>query len=185
MTFPVVINSYSSTESRYRDDVIIPIIHLLQVLHNTIIIVRLIRPKSIEFLKPKHPAQTGPIVLLVIALVISFLGIDSYGNQTLYQTQCKFRDSYFQCKVKAVRLGQNTASFKNYRLPMLEHLSFSLVLGCHRTLDITCKDEYEVVYSLWSFIHLMPWRSDLTPEDISPPKNQDVDGNFLLLQISS
>ena len=118
-------------------------------------------------------------------LQVSIFGIDSYGNQTLYQTQCKFRDSYFQCKVKAVRLGQNTASFKNYRLPMLEHLSFSLVLGCHRTLDITCKDEYEVVYSLWSFIHLMPWRSDLTPEDISPPKNQDVDGNFLLLQISS
>ena len=40
-------------------------------------------------------------------------------------------------------LGQETPAFKNYRLPMLEHLSFSLVYNNGKTLDLTCKDEYE------------------------------------------
>jgi len=42
-------------------------------------------------------------------------------------------------------LGQTTQVFLHYRLPMLEHLSFSLVYGpkASKTLDLTCKDEFE------------------------------------------
>lgn len=44
--------------------------------------------------------------------------------------------------ITEIRLGQTTPVFLNYRLPMLEHLSFSLVYG-KKTLDLTCKDEFE------------------------------------------
>merc|ERR1719335_555228 len=48
-------------------------------------------------------------------------------------------------QVAEIRLGQTTPVFLNYRLPMLEHLSFSLVYGPKgkKTLDLTCKDEFE------------------------------------------
>lgn len=44
-----------------------------------------------------------------------------------------------------IKLGQQTPVFLHYRLPMLEHLSFSLVYGSKgtKTLDLTCKDEFE------------------------------------------
>jgi len=44
-----------------------------------------------------------------------------------------------------IKLGQQTPVFLHYRLPMLEHLSFSLVYGPKgsKTLDLTCKDEFE------------------------------------------
>jgi len=46
--------------------------------------------------------------------------------------------------VQEIRLGQTTPVFLHYRLPMLEHLSFSLVYGTSsKTLDVTCKDEFE------------------------------------------
>jgi len=48
-------------------------------------------------------------------------------------------------EVVEIRLGQTTPVFLHYRLPMLEHLSFSLVYGPKgsKTLDLTCKDEFE------------------------------------------
>jgi hypothetical protein len=48
-------------------------------------------------------------------------------------------------EVTEIRLGQTTKVFSHYRLPMLEHLSFSLVHGPKgsKTLDLTCKDEFE------------------------------------------
>merc|ERR1719191_1302148 len=48
-------------------------------------------------------------------------------------------------EVVEIRLGQRTPVFQHYRLPMLEHLSFSLVHGPggSKTLDLTCKDEFE------------------------------------------
>jgi len=51
-------------------------------------------------------------------------------------------------EVVEIRLGQTTPVFLHYRLPMLEHLSFSLVYGpkgskSQKTLDLTCKDEFE------------------------------------------
>merc|ERR1719428_1414398 len=48
-------------------------------------------------------------------------------------------------EVVEIRLGQQTPVFLHYRLPMLEHLSFSLVYGPKGTksLDLTCKDEFE------------------------------------------
>merc|ERR1712232_1001535 len=48
-------------------------------------------------------------------------------------------------EVAEIRLGQTTPVFLHYRLPMLEHLSFSLVYGPKgsKTLDLTCKDEFE------------------------------------------
>merc|ERR1719161_417179 len=55
-------------------------------------------------------------------------------------------DSVVQlAEVQEIRLGQTTPVFLNYRLPMLEHLSFSLVYGPKgkKTLDLTCKDEFE------------------------------------------
>lgn len=45
-----------------------------------------------------------------------------------------------------IKLGQQTPTFLHYRLPMLEHLSFSLVYAGAKgtkTLDVTCKDEFE------------------------------------------
>mmetsp|Transcript_19584 Transcript_19584/g.45517 ORF Transcript_19584/g.45517 Transcript_19584/m.45517 type:complete len:777 (-) Transcript_19584:177-2507(-) len=55
-------------------------------------------------------------------------------------------DSVIQLEeVQEIRLGQTTQVFLHYRLPMLEHLSFSLVYGRDgsKTLDLTCKDEFE------------------------------------------
>jgi hypothetical protein len=55
-------------------------------------------------------------------------------------------DSVIQLEeVLEIRLGQTTPVFLHYRLPMLEHLSFSLVYGPKgsKTLDLTCKDEFE------------------------------------------
>ncbi|CAK0868607.1 unnamed protein product [Prorocentrum cordatum] len=55
-------------------------------------------------------------------------------------------DSVIQLEdVIEIRLGQTTPVFLHYRLPMLEHLSFSLVYGANgsKTLDLTCKDEFE------------------------------------------
>jgi len=48
-------------------------------------------------------------------------------------------------EVAEIRLGQTTPVFLHYRLPMLEHLSFSLVYGAKgsKSLDLTCKDEFE------------------------------------------
>merc|ERR1719454_2771478 len=48
-------------------------------------------------------------------------------------------------EVVEIRLGQTTPVFLHYRLPMLEHLSFSLVYGkgSQKSLDLTCKDEFE------------------------------------------
>merc|ERR1719454_18329 len=48
-------------------------------------------------------------------------------------------------EVVEIRLGQSTPNFLHYRLPVLEHLSFSLVYGPKgsKTLDLTCKDEFE------------------------------------------
>merc|ERR1712151_1063529 len=49
-------------------------------------------------------------------------------------------------EVAEIRLGQTTPVFLHYRLPMLEHLSFSLVYGPKgsKTLDLTCKDEFDL-----------------------------------------
>jgi len=47
-------------------------------------------------------------------------------------------------EVVEIKLGQQTPTFLHYRLPMLEHLSFSLVYGTKgKTIDLTCKDEFE------------------------------------------
>ncbi|CAE7781936.1 PRAF1, partial [Symbiodinium microadriaticum] len=48
-------------------------------------------------------------------------------------------------EVVEIKLGQQTPVFLHYRLPMLEHLSFSIVYGPKgsKTLDLTCKDEFE------------------------------------------
>merc|ERR1719326_2266387 len=48
-------------------------------------------------------------------------------------------------QVHEIRLGQTTPVFLHYRLPMLEHLSFSIRYGPtgSKTLDLTCKDEFE------------------------------------------
>ncbi|KAF4666703.1 hypothetical protein FOZ61_009387 [Perkinsus olseni] len=51
-----------------------------------------------------------------------------------------------------LRLGQQTPTFLKYRLPMLQHLSFSLIYkpsGSEKVtaLDLTCKDEFE--YDIW------------------------------------
>lgn len=48
-------------------------------------------------------------------------------------------------KVVEIKLGQQTPVFLHYRLPMLEHLSFSIIYGPKgsKTLDLTCKDEFE------------------------------------------
>ncbi|CAE8618243.1 unnamed protein product, partial [Polarella glacialis] len=48
-------------------------------------------------------------------------------------------------EVIEIKLGQQTPTFLHYRLPMLEHLSFSLVYGPKgsKSLDLTCKDEFE------------------------------------------
>jgi len=48
-------------------------------------------------------------------------------------------------EVVEIKLGQQTAVFLHYRLPMLEHLSFSIIYGPKgtKTLDLTCKDEFE------------------------------------------
>ncbi|KAF4744124.1 hypothetical protein FOZ63_002594, partial [Perkinsus olseni] len=51
-----------------------------------------------------------------------------------------------------LRLGQRTSTFLKYRLPMLQHLSFSLIYkpsGSKQVtaLDLTCKDEF--VYDIW------------------------------------
>eukprot|EP00434_Breviolum_minutum_P035095 symbB.v1.2.031065.t1/scaffold3568.1/size55461/2 len=47
--------------------------------------------------------------------------------------------------VVEIKLGQQTPVFLHYRLPMLEHLSFSIIHGPKgsKTLDLTCKDEFE------------------------------------------
>eukprot|EP01071_Lankesteria_metandrocarpae_P008293 Lankesteria_metandrocarpae@DN4929_c0_g1_i1.p3 len=54
-----------------------------------------------------------------------------------------------------VKFGQTTTTFQKYQLPMLSHLSFSIVylkqvgaLRAKRTLDLTCKDEIEFDYWL-------------------------------------
>lgn len=67
------------------------------------------------------------------------------------------------CDVEGIVLGQKSATFGGYRIPALQHLSFSLVfkeegtkadylagvdipdfaLEDARTLDLTCKDEFE------------------------------------------
>lgn len=55
-------------------------------------------------------------------------------------------DSVVQLEeVVEIKLGQQTPVFLHYRLPMLEHLSFSLIYGPKgsKTLDLTCKDEFE------------------------------------------
>jgi len=48
-------------------------------------------------------------------------------------------------EVVEIKLGQQTPVFLHYRLPMLEHLSFSIIHGPKgsKTLDLTCKDEFE------------------------------------------
>jgi hypothetical protein len=59
-------------------------------------------------------------------------------------------DSVIQLdEIAEIRLGQTTPVFLHYRLPMLEHLSFSLAYGPKgtKTLDLTCKDEFE--FDLW------------------------------------
>merc|ERR1712139_178209 len=59
-------------------------------------------------------------------------------------------DSVIQLdEVAEIRLGQTTPVFLHYRLPMLEHLSFSLCYGIKgsKTLDLTCKDEFE--FDMW------------------------------------
>lgn len=45
--------------------------------------------------------------------------------------------------VKQVLIGQTTPTFQAYPLPMLSHLSLSLILPDDSTLDLTCKDEFE------------------------------------------
>ncbi|KAF4737451.1 hypothetical protein FOZ62_003063, partial [Perkinsus olseni] len=58
----------------------------------------------------------------------------------------------FLADVCELRLGQQTPTFLEYRLPMLQHLSFSLIYkpsGSEQVtaLDLTCKDEFE--YDIW------------------------------------
>ncbi|KAF4756071.1 hypothetical protein FOZ62_025242 [Perkinsus olseni] len=58
----------------------------------------------------------------------------------------------FLADVCELRLGQQTPTFLEYRLPMLQHLSFSLIYkpsGSEQVtaLDLTCKDESE--YDIW------------------------------------
>lgn len=53
-------------------------------------------------------------------------------------------DSIVQVEhIEEIILGQQTSIFNNYRLPMLEHLSFSIRHLHGKTLDLTCKDEFE------------------------------------------
>eukprot|EP00916_Digyalum_oweni_P001620 GHVL01003097.1.p1 GENE.GHVL01003097.1~~GHVL01003097.1.p1 ORF type:complete len:615 (-),score=123.33 GHVL01003097.1:801-2597(-) len=50
-------------------------------------------------------------------------------------------------EMKCIILGQGSKTFQQYRLSMLEHLSFSVMYGNDKSLDITCKDEFE--YDYW------------------------------------
>eukprot|EP00917_Polyrhabdina_sp_WS-2016_P033028 GHVP01070444.1.p1 GENE.GHVP01070444.1~~GHVP01070444.1.p1 ORF type:complete len:704 (+),score=155.07 GHVP01070444.1:177-2114(+) len=53
----------------------------------------------------------------------------------------------FFSDMRSLITGQQTKVFLQYRLPMLEHLSFSIALKNGVTLDLTCKDEGE--YDIW------------------------------------
>jgi hypothetical protein len=46
-------------------------------------------------------------------------------------------------EIREVRLGQKTTVFMKNKVPEHEHVSFSLLYGTDRTLDIVCKDKYE------------------------------------------
>eukprot|EP00923_Selenidium_pygospionis_P055330 GHVN01096447.1.p1 GENE.GHVN01096447.1~~GHVN01096447.1.p1 ORF type:complete len:1515 (+),score=381.55 GHVN01096447.1:45-4589(+) len=51
-------------------------------------------------------------------------------------------------EVTEISLGQQTPIFKRCPIPVLSHLSFSLIYGPQRmSLDLTCKDEHE--YDMW------------------------------------
>jgi len=69
------------------------------------------------------------------------------------------KDSLIQMnRLVRVELGQQTPVFQNYRLPMLEHLSFSLIHadnGREVSLDITCKDEFEFDHWVTGFKALL------------------------------
>uniref|UniRef100_A0A0G4HNF8 PH domain-containing protein n=1 Tax=Chromera velia CCMP2878 TaxID=1169474 RepID=A0A0G4HNF8_9ALVE len=48
--------------------------------------------------------------------------------------------------IHGILLGQQTKNFQHYKIPALEHLSFSILYGppdSEKTLDLTCKDEFE------------------------------------------
>ncbi|CAK0830708.1 unnamed protein product [Prorocentrum cordatum] len=69
-------------------------------------------------------------------------------------------DSVIQLEdVIEIRLGQSTPVFLHYRLPMLEHLSFSLVYGANgsKSLDLTCKDEIRPL-GHWTEGNLLPFQ---------------------------
>ena len=68
-------------------------------------------------------------------------------KRLLWYSSAKTKDEsvvYLE-KVTAIQLGQETSNFQSYKLPMLEHLSFS-VMTPDRSLDLTCKDEFEFDY---------------------------------------
>eukprot|EP00743_Colponemidia_sp_Colp-15_P005287 GILK01005686.1.p1 GENE.GILK01005686.1~~GILK01005686.1.p1 ORF type:complete len:512 (-),score=123.18 GILK01005686.1:189-1724(-) len=72
------------------------------------------------------------------------------GRLLWYTSSKSIKEASIQFKdVCEVRLGQTTRSFKRYKLPMLSHLSFSLIFknDMRQPLDLTAKDEYE--FDLW------------------------------------
>ena len=66
-------------------------------------------------------------------------------------------------KLKEIRLGQDTATFKNYRLPMLEHLSFS-VLDKFSSPEL--KNRFYVLAFISDFYYVLFHDDDLSPVNL-------------------
>lgn len=49
-------------------------------------------------------------------------------------------------RITEIRIGQTTPNFEKYPIPMLNHLSFSILYD-DKTLDLTCRDERE--FDFW------------------------------------
>ncbi|CAD7939153.1 unnamed protein product [Amoebophrya sp. A25] len=66
-------------------------------------------------------------------------------QRLLWYSAAKSKDDtvIWMDQVSEISLGQGSSNFKSYRLPMLEHLSLSIVTKNGKTVDITCKDEFE------------------------------------------
>jgi hypothetical protein len=69
--------------------------------------------------------------------------------------------------VREIRLGQKTSVFQKNPVPEYEALSFSLIYGGDRTLDIICKDkkEFETWVGGLKSLTLEPQSVDLSTAD--------------------
>lgn len=85
---------------------------------------------------------------------IRFYQLSDDNERLIYFSEVKNISESFVRIADAVKLqlGQKSAKFKNHPIPKLEHLSFSIYyhdkdFNKIKTLDLTCKDEYE--FDLW------------------------------------